>query len=245
MKSILCAAVFVAALVPAAWSQDSTTAKGAPPAKPEPTESDSLPAHIGSAYRDYSEKQSFSLFFGYFGGNRGSAGVGPQGSAIAGLGYLIHLGGPANAFARFSYAKSQRDVVDPALPPTARVTGPIAAPLYMIDIGVTADVTGEKLWHGMTPYAGFDLGLANGSNTPDAGGYKFGTQFYVGLGGGLKYQVKGPWVVTMNAWFQWWQLHYPPSYFEGTQSVLPINAPDKDWTTNGVYTIGLSYLFKR
>ena len=115
----------------------------------------------------------------------------------------------------------------------------------MLDLGVTFDVTGEKLWRGMTPFAGFAFGLANGGNTPDVGNYKFGTQFYIALGGGLKYRIKGPWVLTMNAWFDFWQLHYPTSYFATTNGVLPVDAPDKDWTTNGVYTIGFSYLLKQ
>jgi len=241
VKHILWSAVVVAALVPAAWSQDSTAA-----AKDTTPAVDTTPPHIKSAYMDYSEKQSLTLFGGYFGGNRGSAGVGPQGSAIVGLQYLIHLGGPANGIARFSYAPSQRNIVNPDSAKAAQVTGPYSSPLYMLDLGITADVTGEKLWHGMTPYAGFAFGMAYGGKTPDVGGYYFGTQFYIGLGGGLKYRIKGPWVVTGNAWFYFWQLHYPTSYFRGGPAgVLPQNAPDKDWTTNGVYTIGLSYLIKQ
>ena len=174
---------------------------------------DTLPAHIKSPFKDYSEKMSLSLFTGYFGGNRGQAGVGPQGTLLVGTQFLMHLGGPASAIARFTYVPTSRYVVDPYQPKVTQVSGPISEPLYMLDVGVTADLTGEKLWHGTAPYAGFAFGLANGGNTADVGGYKFGTQFYIGLGGGVKWQIAKRWVMTGNAWFYFWQLHYPTTYF--------------------------------
>jgi hypothetical protein len=234
VKSILWSAVVVAALAPAAWSQDSTIVK------------DTLPTHIKSPFRDYNEKMSLSLFTGYFGGNRGQAGVGPQGKFLVGAQYLMHLGGPASAIARLTYVPTSRYVVDPYQPKATQVSGPISEPLYMLDVGITADITGEKLWHGTAPYAGFAIGLANGGNQADVGGYKFGTQFYLSLGGGVKWQVGDRWVMTANAWFYFWQLHYPTTYFtSGPNTVLSATAPDKDWTTNGVYTIGFSYLLRK
>ena len=240
MKHLLWNAVFVAALAPAAWSQDSTVVKDTA------VVTDSAPVHIRSAFVDYSERHSLTLFGGYFGGNVGSAGVGPQSSAIVGLAYRKHLSGPVNAFARFSYAPSKRTVLDPYQPKADQVVGTTSQTLYMLDLALTLDITGEKLWHGMSPYVGLALGAANGGSTPDVGGYKFGTQFYVGLGAGLKYHIKGPWVISASAWDYFWQLQYPTTYFvSGPNSVLPINSPDKDWTGNWALTFGISYLLKR
>jgi opacity protein-like surface antigen len=206
---------------------------------------DTATVHIASPYSDLHEDEAIFLTAGYFGGNRGQAGVGPQGSGIVGLGFLYHLGGPAGLIARLQYANSTRDIVDTLLPPATRYSGPSSAPLVLFDVDFLFDVTGEKTWHRLVPTAGFGLGLAFGDNNLDAGGYKFGTKFYFALGGGVKYALKEPWVVRADAWLYFWQLSYPTSYFTaGATPVLPPTAPDKDWTTNGVLSLGISYSLK-
>ena len=200
---------------------------------------------IKSPYTDFHEQRALALLLGYFAGNRGRPGVGPQGSPLVGLSYLYHVGGPAGIVGRLSYAPSQRTVLDPALPPDQRDLGSTSAPLVMADVGLAFYFTGEKTWHHMVPTAGIALGLAFGSNTPDVGGYSFGTKFYFGFGGGVTYALKGPWVFKADAWDYLWQLKYPTTYFTFTPPVLPSDAPDKEWRNNGVITIGLSYTLKQ
>lgn len=222
-----------------------TTAKAkvdtAPKAKVDTTHA----VHISSPYQDFSQLHAFQLDVGYFTGGRGDAGVGPQGAPIANLSYGLHIGGAAFAFGTLGYTTSKRMVVDPLLPKAEQDVGTVNAPLILGNLGILLAVTGEKTWHGMVPFLGFTLGVAYSSEKPDAGGYQFGTKFFFGLGGGLRYRLKRPWVLNISAWDYLWQLHYPPTYFtSGPNSVLPINAPDKQFTNNGVFTIGLTYVFK-
>ena len=227
MKNLLFALGVVATLAPAARTQDTTKTV------------------IKSAYSQFDEHEGLALILGYFAGNRGRPGVGPEGSPLVGLSYLYHVGGPAGIVGRVSYAPSQRTVLDPALPPDQRNLGKTPAALIMVDVGLAFYVTGEKTWHSMVPTLGVAIGGAFGSSTPDVGSYSFGSKFYVGFGGGVTYALKAPWVLKVDAWDYLWQLKYPTDYFTGSQPILPPDAADKEWRSNGVLTIGLSYTIKR
>lgn len=215
----------MAALVLAARAQDTAT------------------VHISSPYTDYEEATGWGFRAGYFAANTGAANVGPQGSAIIGATYSMHLSGPVRGVARFQYAPSQRTQLDPYLAAdSGRNQGLVKSPLYMLDIGIALDLTGEKSWHHVIPTVGFALGLAYDPQAPDVGNYKFGTKFYIGLGGGVEYALKGPWVLRADVWDYLWQLSYPQPYFTGNiNPVLALNAPDKEWTNNAVLTVGLTY----
>jgi hypothetical protein len=203
---------------------------------------DTVTTHIPSPYVSFEQRHGFTFLAGYFAGNTGDAGVGPQGSLDVGIMYHRHLSGPVFAAARFQYAPSQRTVLDPALPKDQQNTGTVSSPLYMFDLALHLAVTGEKTWHGMIPTVGFALGAAYNPQKPDIGGYAFGTQFLFGFGGGVAYHIKGHWVGRADVWDFLWQLHYPTTYFTtGPNSVLPVNAPDKQWTNNAILTVGLTY----
>jgi len=203
---------------------------------------DTVITHINSPYVSFDQRQGFDLLVGYFAGNTGGAGVGPQGAPDIGLMYHRHLGGPVFAAARFQYAPSQRTVLDPDLPASQRNVGTVSSPLYMFDLSVDVSITGEKTWHGMIPTAGFALGAAYDPQKPDVGGYAFGTQFMLGLGLGLAIPLKKHWVARVDFWDFLWQLKYPTSYFTtGSGGIFDVNAPDKEWTNNAVFTVGLTY----
>ena len=226
MKHILWSFCVGAALAGAARAQDTAT------------------VHIASPYTSFEELHGLTFFAGYFAGNRGDAGVGPQGAPAIGVSWYRHLGGPVRAAARFTFAPSKRTVMDPqaGLTPEQRDLGTVSSPLYMLDLGINLDITGEKTWHHMVPTVGFAFGAAYDPQSPDIGGYQFGTQFYLGIGAGLQYQIKERWVLRTDIWDYLWQLHYPPSYFKTTGGIFPANAPDKQWTNNAVITVGIIYI---
>jgi hypothetical protein len=222
-----------------------TTVKAKADTAPAPKVDTSHAVHISSPYQDFSQLHAFQLDVGYFAGNTGDAGVGPQGAPIANLSYGLHIGGAAFAFGTLGYTSSKRTVLDPLLPKDQQNLGTVSAPLIFGNLGILLAVTGEKTWRGMVPFLGFTLGAAYSAEKPDAGGYQFGTKFFFGLGGGLRYRLKRPWVLNISAWDYLWQLHYPGTYFRsGPNTVLPINAPNQQFTNNGVFTIGLTYVFK-
>ncbi len=252
MKHILASMAVLIAFSPAARAQDTavvhkadTAAKAKADSAPKPKADTSHAVHISSPYQDFNQLHAFQLDVGYFSGNTGDAGVGPQGAPIANLSYGRHIGGAMFAFGTVGYTSSKRTLIDPDLPKDQQNKGLVSDPLVFANLGLLLAVTGEKTWRGMVPFVGFTLGAAYSSEKPDAGGYVFGTKFFFGLGAGLRYRLKRPWVLNISAWDYLWQLQYPTSYFKtGPNSVLPINAPDKQFTNNGVFTLGLTYVWK-
>jgi hypothetical protein len=214
-------------------------------AKPKP-DTTPKPVHIASPYQDFNQLQAFQLDVGYFAGNTGDAGVGPQGAPIANLSYGLHLGGAAFGFGTIGYTNSKRTVLDFVPINGSHVIGTISDPLILANLGVLLALTGEKTWHNMVPFAGFTAGVAVSTQPPDVAGYEFGTKFFFGLGAGLRYRLKRPWVLNVSLWDYLWQLHYPQSYFNQgpVNSVLPPNSPNQQFLNNGVFTVGLTYVFK-
>ena len=229
MTRSLCTLMAVTMLAMAAPAQDTAT------------------IHIESPYVNFNQKHGLEFFTGYFAGNTGDAHVGPQGSILFGADYFLHIGGPAFAQARLTYAPSQRTVLDPFLPQAQWNQGTTASPLYMFDVGIYASVTGEKTWHKILPMLGFALGAAYDPQGPDNGGYVFGTKFYVGLGGGIAWRIKPRWVARVDLWDYLWQLKYPAKYLApvGGVGILPTDHSVHEWTNNGLFSIGVSYILNR
>ncbi|HTG53794.1 MAG TPA: hypothetical protein VL980_03050, partial [Gemmatimonadaceae bacterium] len=97
---------------------------------------DTATIHIESPYVNFNQKHGIELFTGYFAGNTGDAHVGPQGSWQIGADYFLHIGGPAFAQARLTFAPSQRTSLDPAFPQTNFNPKTVSSPLYMFDVGI-------------------------------------------------------------------------------------------------------------
>src|SRR6185437_6079631 len=112
-----------------------------------------------SPYHDITEKQDFTVYGGYFKGNTGAAGVGPQSGALFGVRYALHIGGPAELVGRLARASSSRTVLDPNQPYATRDLGTTSQAIYLADVGITLNLTGQKSYHHFVPTAGFGLGI--------------------------------------------------------------------------------------
>jgi hypothetical protein len=203
-----------------------------------------------SPFHDQPYKQELTVYGGYFSGAKGAAGVGPRASAITGVRYAIRLGGPVDLHAHLARAWSDRLVIDPAQPAVARNLGIVSAPLYLADLGIALNLTGQKSYHRLMPAIGFGVGLASalGEDT-DLGGYKFGTPFALTFGGALRYVPGGSVSLRLDVADYLYQLSYPASYFAtpegGGEPVLPATQSTSQWKHNAVLTLGVSYLFSR
>ncbi|MEP7066743.1 MAG: hypothetical protein ABI889_11960 [Gemmatimonadota bacterium] len=212
-----------------------------------------LAAQVGnppdkSPYQDFTYRQDFTVFGGYFTGNKGSANVGPKSSPIIGVRYGLHIGGPAELSIRVARASSSRNVLDPTKVGDARNLGTESDPLWIADAGINVALTGQKSFHHVVPQFGFGVGVSKSGTSQDVGGYSFGTGFAIHFGGGLKFVTHGPWGARLDLTDYFWQLSYPSSYFlapTGGTSVLPLGAAQNEWKQNATVTFGLSYTFSR
>jgi hypothetical protein len=212
-----------------------------------------LAAQVGpqpekSPYQDFVYHQDFSVFGGYFSGNRGSANVGPQSSPIFGVRYGLHIGGPAELSIRVGRASSMRNVIDPAKNGADRDLGTESDPICIADAGINVALTGQKSYHHFVPQFGVGVGASKSNSSKDVGGYSFGTGFAFNFGGGLKFVTHGPWGARLDLTDYFWQLSYPGAYLQpptGISPVLSASQPQNEWKQNATITFGFTYIFSR
>ena len=201
-----------------------------------------------SPYRDVPYRHELTTYSGWYTGAEGSAGVGPQAGPLAGLSYDIRIGGPAFFSAHAAYVFSQRNVIDPLNPPETRSLGTKDVGLVFLDAGITLNITGQKSWHGIVPYTRFGAGLVmNVGGQADPAGFTIGTPFALVFGGGLRWTSGGWLQLRLDATDHLFQLSYPSSYTRipegGGRPVLL--GDTEEWTNNGVFTIGASFIISR
>lgn len=202
-----------------------------------------------SPYSDLEYHQQLTAFGGYFKAAGDPAGVAPRAGPMAGIRYEVVVGGPAQLFARFAEARTDRNVIDPTKPAATRNLGTQSWPVYLADLGLSLNLTGQRSFHGIVPvtYVGFGL-ATDGGKKVDADPYRLGTTFAISFGGGLRFVPGGRFEFRADAGTYMYQIKYPAGYYlpasDNTQ-VLSDSQTRNFWKRNGAYTLGLSYLLFR
>jgi hypothetical protein len=203
-----------------------------------------------SPYRDLPFRQEITLYGGSYQGAIGKAGVGPTGGPVIGVRYAIRLGGPVEATAHVARASTSRMVKDPLKVGAERQVGEQSFGLYMADVGLALNLTGQKSFHRFVPVVGAGLGVVSGSGSPDVGGFKVGTPFALNFRAAIRFIPEGNFSARLELADNMFQLSYPASYFrsppigEGAP-ILSATAGDNQWTHHRMLTLGISYMFSR
>lgn len=202
-----------------------------------------------SPYRDVSYSQEFTLLGGWYGGNRGTAQIGPRSAPLFGVRYAIKLGGPVDFYAQVMRAQSTRLVLNPDATGSARRVGTTSYPIYLGDLGLAINLTGTKTWHHLMPAVSLGVGVVSDAGAkPDVANFKLGTPFQLTFGAGVRYIRGGPWSLRLDLAEHMYRLHYPASYFiapAGGTAILTSRTGDAQWLHNAVVTLGVSYLVLR
>jgi hypothetical protein len=200
-----------------------------------------------SPFRDLFYRQEATLFSGYFMAADDPVGVAPQGGPIVGARYEVRIGGPAQFTVRAARVFSERTIIDPGQPPEQRVVGTRSWPLYLFDLGISFNLTGQKSWHRLVPVATLGGGIATDmKGSPDAGGYRFGTPFAISIGGGIRWVPEGPIQLRIDLVDNLYQIRYPDTYFSAIGTTPPVRTGSQSvWTHNASMTVGASYQFFR
>jgi hypothetical protein len=213
----------------------------------------SLMAQVGhlpeeSPFRDTPYRQELTTYSGWYSGAEGSAGVGPQAGPIVGLRYEIRIGGPAFFSVHAGHAFSQRDVIDPLNPPATRNRGTKDVSLLLLDAGITLNLTGQKSWHGLIPFARFGAGVAaNVASRTDPANFAIGTPFAIVLGTGVRWAPGGRWQWRLDVGDHLFWLTYPATYTGIPQGggAAVLVGKNSEWRHNGLFTLGASYIISR
>ena len=202
-----------------------------------------------SPFADLLYRQEMTVFGGQFKAGTEPAAVAPRSGQMVGARYEISVGGPAQLYARGSRVFSERMALDPSKPPASRSLGIVKTPLYLADLGVSVNLTGQRSFHRVVPSLAVGAGVASTlqskvENDP----YRFGTTFAFSFGGGLRILTSERVQVRVDAGTHMYQIRYPTQYFTSTTTsaaVLPATQAKNFWKSNPSITAGLSYLFFR
>ena len=168
---------------------------------------------------------------------------------MEGVRYEVTVGGPAQIVVRLARVSSERNVIDPTKPAATRNIGSQSWPVYLVDAGLSLNLTGQRSFHGVVPVVYTGLGLASDRNkAADADPFKLGTTFAFSLAGGLRFVPGGRFQVRADAGTYIYQIKYPTAYYATTSdntSVLAAKQAKNFWKRNGVLTLGASYLLFR
>jgi hypothetical protein len=203
-----------------------------------------------SPYTDLEHRQEATFFAGWYEAGTDLAGVAPQSGPMVGVRYELRLAGPALLTSKLAFVSSQRDVIDPRRPEAQRLIESDASwPLYMADVGIALNLTGQRSFYRLVPFVNGGIGVATDfKGSGDVGAWRFGTPFAFSLGGGIKWVPSGTFQTRIDVGTQLYQIKYPNSYYatasDGT-SVLELDQKRSDWTSNIGVSIGVSYLFFR
>ena len=207
-----------------------------------------------SPFRDLEYRQELSAFGGYFSPATDVAGVAPQGGPALGLRYELRIGGPAQLMVRAMRVASERRLVDASAPEPGTATTR-AQSLYLADLGISLNLTGQKSWHGLVPVVNGGIGLAadfQGDADPQTDttttGYKFGTPFAFSAGGGVRWVPGGRFQLRADVANYLYQVKYPTSFFAAPAGGTPLLGPrvkQNQWKNNLAFTLGASVLLFR
>lgn len=201
-----------------------------------------------SPYRDLEYHQELTAFTGYFNAGKDPAGVAPQGGPMLGARYEVRVGGPAQFTARGAVIWSERTVIDPTVAPAARKLGTFEQGLYLADVGLTLNLTGQKSYHSVVPLLHGGIGLVSDFRGRDRGGFQFGTSFALSYGAGVRLVSAGPFQLRADVSDYMYQIEYPDTYLTSFGSQDPVISSGRSkgaWTHNAALTIGASILLFR
>lgn len=232
MKQLLFAFVFVAVAMPVA--AQSVDVGYSPPKSP---------------FRDLEYHQELTLFGGYYSAGKDPAGAAPKAAPMEGIRYEVTVGGPAQIVFRLARVNSERDVIDPTKPAASRRLGSQSWPVYLVDAGMSLNLTGQRTFHGVVPVIYTGVGLASDlDKAVDADPFNLGTTFAFSFAGGLRFVPGGRFQVRADAGTYIYQIKYPTGYYvvaSDNTSVLAAKQAKNFWKRNGAFTLGVSYLLFR
>ena len=202
-----------------------------------------------SPYVDMRRTSGVVAFTGFLGGQRGRLGIGHTNGQTYTVGYEIPLGtGPLSFYGSFTYALTERNVINPFQDDSVRLSGPFDDDMSLIDLGLRFNLTGNKTWHGLGIYGSGAVGMAiSRGSPPDSGSYSFKRKMTFTPGLGLRFFPVRRLSMVADFRVAVWRLRYPPDYFQARSAdgipVLGSRDPDVDWTIHPWISFGLGWNF--
>ncbi len=204
---------------------------------------------VPSVYQIIETRQEAGAFIGTLATGSGRFGFGPKGGLLIGGRYAIEISGPFSMEGVVGYSPGTRDLIDPSRAQGNRVVGEVDALLTTVDLRLKFSLTGDRTWHGLSPFI-----VAGGGMAFDLAGedeaeeillqddrFKFGTSFMGVLGSGIRYFPSERFMIRSDMGLTLWQIETPRGYESPER---PFENVDKSEWTSGIYiTLGAAWRF--
>ncbi len=203
---------------------------------------------IPSPYSFIEERQEIGLFAGYLSAGTGRFGFGPSGGRIIGARYGVELSGPLSIEGAVGLLTGTRDVVNPARPEGDRAIGEADVRMTMIDGRLRLSATGNRTWHGLSPFLVIGGGVAFDQGEEAAAEalldrdevYEFGTKFFATIGPGVRWFATRRFALRTDAAFSLWQLKTPAGFGDSTLGL--VNVAESEWVSG--LSVSATLLFR-
>ena len=204
---------------------------------------------IPSIYQFIETKQEAGAFIGTLTSGTGRFGFGPKGGLLLGGRYAIEISGPFSMEGVVGYSPGTRDLIDPSRAEGDRVVGEVDASITTLDLRLKFSLTGDRTWHGLSPFILTGGGIAFDMAGDDPAEeillqddrFSFGTSFMGILGTGLRFFPSERFVIRYDMGLTLWQLQTPRGYESPERDFEGVG--ENQWS-NGVFlTLGAAWRF--
>jgi len=204
---------------------------------------------VPSVYQFIETKQEAGAFIGTLTAGSGRFGFGPKGGLLLGGRYAIEISGPFSVEGVVGYSPGTRDLIDPSRAEGDRVVGEVDALITTLDVRLKFSLTGDRTWHGLSPFIVTGGGIAFDMAGEDEAEeillqddrFKFGTSFMGVLGAGIRFFPSERFMIRSDMGLTLYQLETPRGYqspgrdFEGVGT--------SEWTSGVYLTLGAAWRF--
>ena len=203
-----------------------------------------------SPFHDILTAEGLTLYAGRFAGNPSAAGTGARPGLMLGARLDVRVSSALSISATFGEAMTSRLRID-AGGDTARTMGNLKVRLIAADLGLQLNLTGDKTWHGLAPYAYIGAGITTPSaKVVDPGGFELGTDFTLVPAIGTKFFISRSFALRFEARDYYYRYTFPLFFFDrpyaanaNGASVLPPSVGDREWYHNFTLWVGVTYGF--
>ena len=175
---------------------------------------------IPSPFTFIEATQETGLFVGHMSAATGRFGYGPSGGTLFGARYGVGLSGPLSFEGAWGLVSGTRDVINPGRAEGARVVGVGDVLLTTIDARLRFSLTGERAWHGLSPFLAVGIGMVfdlEGSAEADSDleaedVFDFGSSLFTTISVGTRLFVSERFTLRTDGVFSIWKIETPPGF---------------------------------
>lgn len=204
---------------------------------------------VPSVYHFIETKQEAGAFIGTLNMGSGRFGFGPKGGLLIGGRYAIEISGPFSMEGVVGYSPGTRDLIDPSRAEGDRVVGEVDALITTLDLRLKFSLTGDRTWHGLSPFIVTGGGIAFDLAGEDAAEeillqddrFEFGTSFMGVLGTGIRYFPSERFMIRSDMGLTLWQIETPRGYESPERDFVGVD--NSEWTSGVYLTLGAAWRF--